>query len=384
MKRLYLDYNATIPMLPQVKAALQDAMDLVGNASSIHQDGRRVRQYLENVRQDISTYFHVKPSQVVFTSGATEANNMVLKGFNGSVIVSAIEHDSVLQARPDVQICRVLSSGVIDLTHLESLIKNHAGKGKVPLLISIMAANNETGIIQPLDAIRALARHYGVYIHTDAVQVVGKWPLNWGALDFDFVSFSAHKIGGPQGVGALILNERIPLMPLMMGGGQERSWRSGTENVLGIIGFGAAMKAAVNQDWSSTAKMRDYLENELQKRCLSFNPYDYNGKYDRLPNTTNIRMPGVRNNSQVMYFDLQGISLSAGSACSSGKIKASHVFQAMGVPESTFQETIRVSLGREHSREDIDRFVGVWEELYRRSGMTGTAQDVRKFQELRV
>lgn len=368
MKRLYLDHNATTPLLPQVKMAIREAMELIGNASSIHEDGRRVRRCLEEARQEIATYFHCKSSQVIFTSGATEANNMILKGFNGSVIISSIEHDSVLHTRPDAQICDVLPTGIIDLSHLETLIKKHYTQNNTPLLISIMAANNETGMIQPLASIKELARRYGAYIHTDAVQVVGKYPLNWSDLDLDFISLSAHKIGGPQGIGALIINEQVLLTPLLTGGGQERSFRSGTENVLGIIGLGTAIKLSASQNWSATSKMRDYLENELQKRCSSLLPYEYNEKYDRLPNTTILRMPGVRNNSQVMHFDLQGISLSAGSACSSGKVKTSHVLQAMGVPEPALQETIRVSLGKENSQRDIDRFIQVWEELYQRSG----------------
>lgn len=366
MSRLYFDHNATSPLLPQARKAMIHAMDMRGNASSIHEDGRRIRQHLEQARQIIADHFSVKSSQVIFTSGATEANNLVLKGYKGPVITSAIEHDSVLKARQDSLICRVTKDGVVDLNHLEELIQQTHSRHGSPALISIMGANNETGVIQPLQEIADLGRKYGSTIHSDAVQITGKCVLDWANINLNYISLSAHKIGGPQGVGALIIDEKLSLSPLITGGGQERYFRSGTENVLGIIGFGAAMDHCLPQNWQKIESLRDLLEETLTKICPETCFYGKSPSQKRLPNTSNIRMPGVKNNIQVINFDLKGISLSAGSACSSGKVKISHVLQAMGITDDQLHESIRVSLGPQTTHDDIDKFVLIWQDLYSR------------------
>ncbi len=359
MTRIYLDHNATTPLIPLAKAAVIDVMDVLGNASSIHTHGRTVRTYIETARQSLAEFFDVKTSQVVFTSGATESNNMVLKGFQGTVITSAIEHDSVLEANKSVLVCSVDDQGLVDLNHLEDLLR----QATTPVLVSIMAANNETGVIQPLTQIVKLCRQYGAKIHTDAVQAVGKLTLPWS--DFDFISLSAHKIGGLQGVGALIINERISLFPLIRGGGQERYFRSGTENVAGIVSLGAAISDCSNRDWQKTENLRNSLQDRLTAACPDLTVFSKDAP--RLPNTLCFATPDLTSNTQVMHFDLSGISVSAGSACSSGKVKTSHVLQAMGMTSPCLDQSLRVSLGLTTTKTDIDTFFAAWQILYSRT-----------------
>lgn len=359
---IYLDYNASTPLRSQAKDAMVQAMDCMGNASSIHKYGRTVRQHLETSRQSIADYFQTPPSRVIFTSGATEANNLALKGFKGTVITQASEHDSVLLARPDALICPIDDQGIIKLDQLDLLLKGCDN----PALVSCMAANNETGVIQPLAAISSLCKAHNAWFHCDAVQVIGKLDLDWQDIACDMISLSAHKIGGPSGVGALIIHEKLPLFPMMRGGGQERSFRAGTENVLGIIGFGAAIAACQKDDWTSIATFRDKIEKELCSidPCVRI----FGAKVQRLANTTNITMPGVKNTVQLMNFDLAGIAVSAGSACSSGKVKSSHVLAAMNIDDNEAESSIRISLGWKTTAQEVSRFITAWQEMYHRLG----------------
>lgn len=357
-QRLYLDHNATTPLLPSVKEAMIAAMSLLGNASSVHGEGRKIRQIIEQNREKIAAFFSIKPSRVVFTSGATEANNYILRGFSGPVIIGATEHDSVLQPRSDAKICTITKQGYLDLGHLKELLT----ESLEPPLVSVMIANNQTGIIQPLVEIMDLVNSHGGIFHSDCVQGIGKLPLDWKSLNFNYLSFSGHKIGAPQGIGALIIDERKSLTPLIMGGGQERSFRSGTENFLGIVGLGAAIDAMKSQDWSEIEALRNSLEETLLNRYPEITIFGRDSQ--RLPNTMAIRMPGVKNELQVMAFDLKGIAISAESACSSGKVKTSHVLKAMGIPEPDRNENIRVSLGLETTQKDIERFITTWESIY--------------------
>lgn len=359
MTRIYLDHNATTPLIPQAKGAVLDVLDVLGNASSIHTHGRTVRTYIETARQSLADFFGVKTSQVVFTSGATESNNMVLKGFQGTIITSAIEHDSVLEANKSALICAVDDQGRVDLNHLEDLLKQVT----TPVLVSIMAANNETGVVQPLEPIVKLCRQYGAKVHTDAVQAVGKLTLPWS--DFDFISLSAHKIGGLQGVGALIINERISLPPLIRGGGQERYFRSGTENVAGIVSLGSAISDCSNRNWQTVETLRNSLQDRLTAACRDLTIFSKDAP--RLPNTLCFATPHLTSNTQVMHFDLSGISVSAGSACSSGKVKTSHVLHAMGVSSPCLDQSLRVSLGLGTTQTDIDAFFAAWQVLYSRT-----------------
>lgn len=361
MTAIYFDHNATTMLLPAARSAMEEVMNCYGNASSIHAAGRKMRQYIEKARTQIAAFFNVLPAQVVFTSGATEANNLVIKGFRGNVITSAIEHDSVLKARPDLTICPVTKEGVINLEALEALLQ----KTSSPCLVSIMAANNETGVIQPLLSVKELCRQYGAFFHSDVVQIVGKKKIDWSELGLDYLSFSAHKIGGPQGVGVLIVHPHHPLQPLIHGGGQERYFRAGTENVIGIVGLGAAVDQCDDQDWREVHHLRLELEQYL---TTHFSDVTIFGKTaPRLPNTVNLTMPGVSNSIQVMHFDLHHIFLSAGSACSSGKVKPSHVLQAMGVDPAQIETSIRISFGVSTTTAEIERFIEVWEMLYDRT-----------------
>lgn len=355
----YLDYNATAPLAPLAKSAIVAGMALIGNASSVHQYGRQVRQKIEEARKDISDFFATHPAGIIFTSGATEANHLALAGFEGRIIVSAIEHDSVDQARPDRVVCPVDDRGCIDLAALEALLEFQNG----PTLISVMAANNETGILQPLDKVVELAKRYGAFVHSDAVQAVGR--MNWTGEGVDLISLSAHKLGGPQGIGALVMRTEVPLKAQLRGGGQERSLRSGTENFLGILGFAAALKESRNQDWDVIKNLRDTLEERLKSQCPD--AHLFGTDVPRLPNTSVIVMKGVKSATQVMNFDLAGIAISAGSACSSGKVKPSRVLAAMNVPQDLADCSIRLSLGPSHTPDIIDPFINVWMDVYNRA-----------------
>lgn len=356
---LYLDYNATAPLSSQSKQAMQEGMDLIGNASSVHQYGRQVRQKIEQARKEVGDYFNVQPAGVIFTSGATEANHLALAGFEGHIIVSAIEHDSVDQARKDRQICSVDRNGIIDLKILETLLHDL----DEPVLISVMAANNETGIVQPMDKVVELAKRYGAYVHCDAVQAVGRLGISWDGIDL--VSVSAHKLGGPQGIGALVMRTDVPLKAQLRGGGQERSFRSGTENFLGILGFAAALNVVKDYDWKFVQDLRDMLEERFKSQCPE--AMLLGTEVQRLPNTAVIAMNGVKNSTQVMNFDMAGIAVSAGSACSSGKVKSSRVLAAMEVPSEIADCAIRVSLGPTNLPEHLERFLDVWKEVYKRA-----------------
>lgn len=369
---IYLDYNATMPLHPAAKAAMIEIMDICGNASSIHKHGRKVRQYVESARLEIAAYFEVTPAQVIFTSGATEANNLVIKGFSGQVIVSAIEHESVLKARDDLIVCPVTAEGIIDLVALENLLQQTSK----PCLVSIMAANNETGVLQPLEEVVEMCRHYQALTHTDAVQVVGKCNINWPQMQFDYISISAHKIGGPQGVGALIVNPSLSLRPQLTGGGQERYFRSGTENVVGIVGFGVAIRYCRMNDWTPIIQLKNDLENYIMVTFPQVTIFGAN--VPRLPNTVNLTMPGVVNTVQVMHFDLNNVSLSAGSACSSGKVKTSHVLQAMRVDKTKIDTSIRLSLGLQTTTVEIQHFIHIWKDLYDRTNGAVENRSIRQ------
>jgi cysteine desulfurase len=361
MTKIYLDYNATTPLRSEVKAAMVQAMDVTGNPSSVHAYGRKVRQHLESARQTIADFFKAEPKQIIFTSGATEANNLALKGFDGIKIVSAIEHDSIHQVCSDALSCPVDEDGVVNLEKLESLLQSHREE---KVLVSVMAANNETGVIQPISEIAALVKKHQAFFHCDATQAVGKLTIDWSKIAFDMVSISSHKIGGPAGVGALIVSPNIALKAQIVGGGQERSYRGGTENILGIIGFEAALKECLNDPWGEIRFLRDRFEDEIQAFCLDVDVF---GKsVPRLPNTSNLTMPGVKSDVQLMNFDLSGIAVSAGSACSSGKVKTSRILQAMGLPSSKTNSAIRVSLGWQTQPFEIEAIIDTWKQIYSR------------------
>jgi cysteine desulfurase len=362
---IYMDYNATAPMKAAVKTTVQLVMERCGNPSSVHSFGREVRKFVEQAREKVATLVGVRPSQVVFTSGATEANNMVLRGAGRKdIFVSAIEHDSVLATAPQAKIFRVLPNGLIDMVQVDKMLKSAAYPG----LVSVMLANNETGVIQPVREIALMAKEHGHLVHTDAVQAVGRIPIQFNDLNVDYMSISSHKIGGPHGVGALILSEKATFESLTTGGGQEMRRRAGTENVAGIAGFGVAAELAMSDlhAMSRLASMRDTLEAELNAGSNA-GAFFFGREAPRLANTICVAMPGVKSETQIMSMDMEGIAVSAGSACSSGKVKASHVLKAMGYDEALAGSAMRISLGWNSQALDIDRCAAAWIDLFRRT-----------------
>jgi cysteine desulfurase len=349
---IYLDYNATAPIWPETRAVMSEVMAaLAGNPSSVHGTGRAARGRVEKARETIAHKLGVRARDIVFTSGGTEANALALRMAGQlPVLVSAIEHDSVLAQAAGAEIVPVTSSGMIDLVALEQMIARRA------VFLSLMAVNNETGIVQPVKQAAALVHLQGGLVHCDGSQAFGKMPLRSGDLDADFITLTAHKIGGPQGVGALVVTCGYAPQPILRGGGQELGWRAGTENVAGIAGFAAAAEAIHEADWwARCAALRDRLE-ELMPATARIIAADV----PRAPNTSLLWMPGVPAATQVMMFDLEGFAVSAGSACSSGKVKPSHVLTAMGHDAAVAGETIRVSLGWQTTVEDIDTYAACW------------------------
>jgi cysteine desulfurase len=351
-----LDHNATSPLRPAAFDAMVEALKAGGNPSSVHRSGRAARARIDVARRQVATLVGALPAEIVFTSGGTEANSLALKGAGRRrVLASAVEHDSVLKAGP-CKIIPVDRNGVVDLAALEHLL---AGSQE-PALVSVMFANNETGVLQPIADIVRLAHAAGALVHCDAVQGAGKQRVDLHGVDVDYFSLSAHKLGGPTGVGALVVRAGAPLATDRKGGGQESNRRAGTENVAGIAGFGAAAEAAGNG--LDVAKLRDRLETELVK--IAPQAVIYGGSVPRLPNTTCISMPGVRAETQVMALDLAGVCVSAGAACSSGKVSRSAVLTAMAVEDSEAETALRISSGWNTVSEDIDCLIAAWRGLY--------------------
>lgn len=357
---IYLDYNATAPLRPEARKIMLAALDAVGNPSSVHQAGRRARALVDDARHLIASALAARPGQVIFTSGGTEANALALHCAGRMVrLVSAIEHPSLLaMAGEAAQQIPVNRQGLIELDALQQLL----AKTPAPAFVSVMAANNESGVLQPIEEVALLVRQAGGVLHVDAAQAFGKIDLI--GCPADYITLSAHKIGGPQGIGALVMRAEDSPNPLLRGGGQEFGWRSGTENVAGIAGFGAAVRAASNPAWRQHCLvLRDRLEAALPNVARIIDPAT-----PRLPTTSLLHMPGVEAAVQVMHFDLSGIAISAGAACSSGKVSASHVLAAMGCTPAQTRESIRVSLGWETTAADVDQFVTTWQTLNRRLG----------------
>lgn len=347
--RSYLDHNATSTLRPEARAAMLRAMDCAGNASSVHGEGRAARKMLDDARAQVARAVGVIAPMVVFTSGGSEANNMVLKGAPVErIIVSAVEHPSVLEAArasgKPVETIPVDGNGVIDLDQLETMLKGPRA------LVSVMLANNETGVVQPLADVVRLAQ--GHLVHSDAVQVLGKLPLNLAMLPLDFMTLSAHKNGGAVGVGAVVIRDGIVVDPLLHGGGQELRRRAGTENLVTIASFGAV--AGLKQD---VRQLRDRLEAELDGAVI------FGSGVERLPNTTCFAYPGMKAETLLMAFDLEGVAVSSGSACSSGKVAKSHVLAAMEVKPEISEAAIRVSLGWDTSEQDIEHFTAAWRKI---------------------
>jgi len=362
---IYLDYNAGAPVKPAVRATMLEALERHGNPSSVHRFGRVARRHVEEARAALAAFGGVKPAQVIFTASGTEANTMALRGLGDvNIITSAIEHDSIIANASKATKLPVTSDGIIDLAAAEKILDT-APQGS---LVSVMLVNNETGIIQPLTEIAQLARAHGHFIHTDAVQAAGRLPIDFEALGVDMLTLSAHKIGGPQGIGALIVGSKLVLQSLIKGGGQEMNRRAGTENVAAIEGFGTAVQLAADdlRDMPRLTALRDTLQKRLQK-IGGADAIVPGANAPRAGNTLCIAMRGVNSETQVMSMDLAGVAVSAGSACSSGKVKASHVLKAMGCADDIAGSALRISLGWNTQEPDIERCVEAWRALYLRT-----------------
>jgi len=364
-ERAYFDWNATAPLRQEARAAMVTTLGLTGNASSVHAEGRAVRRLVEAAREQVAALAGAEAKNVTFTSGATEANMLALtpaieiggvKSLRDRLFVSAIEHPSVRSggrfSADAVEELPVTGAGVVDLHALKSAI----ARAERPF-VSVMLANNETGVIQPIADIAAIVHAANGVLHVDAVQGPGRIACRIGELGADLMSLSAHKLGGPQGAGALVSRGDIHIgEPLIKGGGQERSQRAGTENVAAIAGFGAAAAVAANQaDAARMAGSRDRLEAGI--KAILPEALIFGESAPRLPNTTLFAVPGMKAETAIISFDLNGIAVSSGSACSSGKVKASHVLAAMGVEPSLAQGAVRVSLGWSTSESDIENLL---------------------------
>jgi cysteine desulfurase len=358
----YLDWNATAPVLPEVAAAMGEWLGRCGNASSVHRAGRAARQAVEAARRQVADLAGAPADYVTFTGSGTEANQLVLAGIPGRRIVSALEHDS-MRAGAEIELVPARADGTIDLEALERIL----AAGARPALVSVMLANNETGVVQPVGAAARLAHRSGALFHTDAVQAAGKLALDMSARGADLLTLSAHKIGGPQGVGALLASPDLDLAPLVRGGGQERGRRAGTENVAGIAGFGIAARHAAARagDHAAIAALRDAAERRL--RAIAPDARVFGADAPRVANTICISMPRVPAATQVMALDLAGVMVSAGAACSSGKLRRSPVLEAMGVPPGEADCAIRISLGWSTTEADIDHLVEAWGALHART-----------------
>lgn len=359
---IYLDYNATAPMLPSVKDAMASLLGEPLNASSVHAGGRKAKKLLEDARRDIAQALGAFPNEVLFTASGSEANNMVLRAFKDRpLLVSAIEHASIAKTGKllGAAVIPVDENGVVQR---EALASQLAALGK-PALVSIMLANNETGVIQPIAELSEIVHQHDGLLHVDAVQGLGKITVDWGLLKADMLTISSHKVGGPLGAAALLIRADLPIQPLITGGGQELGRRAGTEDIAAIHGFATAVKEVAScADAKRQLLLRKVLETSIRSAAPNARQYVFTAP--QLPNTLMLAMPGVSAETQLMYFDLSGIAVSAGSACSSGRIEPSSVLLAMGVKSEEAATAIRISLGWGTTEEEIHNFVEIWKTAF--------------------
>ena len=354
--RYYFDHNATTPVSPEVFQAMAPLMTTVfGNASSIHQFGQEARGELDRARRSVAAMVGAKAEEIVFTAGGTEADNMAIFGAGGHVVTTTIEHPAVLQAAgqlPEVTFVSVDSRGIVDPQAVRAAIRPDTK------LISVMHVNNELGVIQPVREIGEIAHEAGVLFHSDGVQAMGKIPVNVGELGVDLYSISAHKIYGPKGMGALYVRKGAELRPLLYGGPHERKMRAGTENVPGAVGFGRAAEWVIEESGAEAARqsvLRDRLEQGILARVAGAH---VNGAgAPRVGNTSNIRFDGIDSEPLLIALDLKGFAVSSGSACSSGATEPSHVLAAIGLTREQARSSVRFSLGRSNTVEQIDELI---------------------------
>ncbi|WFW29804.1 MAG: cysteine desulfurase [Wolbachia endosymbiont of Menacanthus eurysternus] len=363
---IYADYNATFPIIKSVKKNILKVLSKqILNPSSPHKKGQETRKILHDARDNIRKTIGVLDNkEIIFTSGATEANNLVMKGIvNSKHVISAIEHPSILNSTYNPHIVPVNQEGIINLLELEKILSKIKEDKKV--IVSVMTANNETGVIQPIKKISEIAHKYGAVCHTDATQGIGKIEINMEDLGVDLLTLSAHKFGGIAGSGVLIFDKKLTIKPIIVGGEQEKGLRGGTENIIAIASLSAALHDIPHllSKANKIKKLRDKLEYELLKLVSDIKIFGKNSK--RLPNTSLIYMPKVRNDIQLMHFDSNNIAVSNGSACSSGKVEPSHVLLAMGVTKEQARCSIRISIGSKTKLQDIKKIIDCWYKIYK-------------------
>lgn len=364
---VYADYNATAPISENVKKSIFEVLSKQTlNPSSLHKRGQEARKILQDARDNIRDALGVpSDKEIVFTSGATEANNLVMRGMKGYLhIISAIEHPSILNSACNPYIIPVNQEGIVDFLELEKILSELKGNKAI---VSVMMANNETGVIQPVKEIAEIAHKFGAICHTDTAQSVGKIKVNMEDLGVDLLTLSAHKFGGVAGSGVLIFNKELAIEPIIIGGGQEKGFRGGTENIVAIAGLSAALQNIPDllSKMDEVKELRDQLECELLNLASDIRIFGKNSK--RLPNTSFIYMPGVKSDVQLMHFDLNHIAVSNGSACSSGKVEPSHVLLAMGATKEQAECSIRISIGPETKPQDIKKIVDCWYNIYKQN-----------------
>lgn len=362
--RIYADYNATAPLRPEAKAAVLRAMEATGNPSSVHGEGRKARALVEGARETVAEAIGACRDDIAFTSGGTEAVGAVLRGALAAgpdltLLASSIEHDAVAS----VEVCTRLAvghDGVVDLDGLRDAMKRIVEERGNRPLVSLMLVNNETGVIQPVAEAAEIVHKAGGLIHCDAIQALGKINVSIVDLDIDYLSLSAHKIGGPQGVGAFYVKPGAPFRAMQTGGGQEFGRRAGTENVAGIAGFGAAVEASFAglSQYEQLRSARDAMEAQLKRAVPQL--HVHGEAASRVAGVSCFGVEGLPSETQVMGLDLAGFAVSAGSACSSGKVKPSHVLTAMGLNDTAARSAIRVSLGWASKAEEFDALARAW------------------------
>src|SRR5438874_3181224 len=366
MQRVYLDNNATSPLLPEVLEAMRPYyVERFGNASSIHQQGQHARAAVESARESVAALIDCRPAEIVFTSGGTEADNLAIFGIAAAgdhVITSTIEHHAVLNAchqlernGVEVTFVPVDGSGRVDPTDVKRALRKNTK------LITIMMANNETGVLQPVEEIAKIAAEADVYFHTDAVQAAGKVPVNVKQIGCDMLSISGHKMHAPQGIGALYVRKGTLIKPMLFGGSHERQRRAGTENVPAIVGFGKAAEIAVAAFENGEVARLEQLRDCLQQAVLGeLDECTINGNNaERVPTTTNISFDHIEGEALVIALDLKGLSVSTGAACSSGAIEPSHVLTAMGLSPAQARGSIRFSLGKQNTQQEIEFAISI-------------------------
>ena len=371
---IYLDHNATTPLHAKVFEAMRPYMtEQCANPSSLHQSGRLQRDAIEHARVQVAQLVDARPEQVVFTSGGTEANNLLIKGLCSKgeikrIAVSEIEHMSLLEPamrvsdRCSIDYIAVNNSGLVTTDLLEQALKNYTAKDETAL-VSVMSANNETGVIQDIEALTALTSDRNIWFHTDASQSAGKTEISFAKSGVHAMTLSAHKLYGPMGAGALIVDKRLPLQALIHGGSQENGLRAGTENVAAIVGFGVAATLAKNELEQRADHARS-LRDALQNRLAAFEDVTiFSEKNHRLPNTLQFGVSGFDGETLLMQFDRSGIAVSSGSACTSGKAEPSHVLRAMRIPTELATSAVRVSFGKDNTMADVDAFVDAFTKI---------------------